>query len=178
MQRSRQKVKRKWFKKKRTWFIIAILVFISIGVNGMSNTSNGSNKDNSSQVSVREKKNSSKKVSNVKEESVESKQAVVPTEYKSALRKAESYSRNFHMSKQGIHEQLTSEYGEKFSQEAANYAMDNIEADWNENALKKAKSYQEDQNMSPEAVREQLTSEYGEQFTPEEANYAVNHLNN
>ena len=82
------------------------------------------------------------------------------------------------MSKQGIHEQLTSEYGEKFSQEAANYAMDNIEANWNENALKKAKSYQEDQDMSPEAVREQLTSEYGEQFTPDEANYAINHLNN
>jgi hypothetical protein len=178
MQRSRQKVKKKWFKKKRTWFIIAILVFIFAGINGMSNTSNDSNKNNSSQISVKEKKNPSKKISNVKDESVGSKQTDVPTEYKSALRKAESYSRNFHMSKQGIHEQLTSEYGEKFSQEAANYAMDNIEADWNENALKKAKSYQEDQDMSPEAVREQLTSEYGEQFTPEEANYAINHLNN
>lgn len=101
----------------------------------------------------------------------------VPTEYKSALRKAESYAGFMHMSKQGVLEQLTSEYGEKFSQPAAQYAVDNVKADWNKNALEKAKSYQKDMSMSPEGIREQLTSEYGEHFTPEEANYAVNNLN-
>lgn len=44
------------------------------------------------------------------------------------------------MSKAGIYEQLTSEYGEKFSAEAAQYAIDNMEADWNANALKKLKT--------------------------------------
>lgn len=80
------------------------------------------------------------------------------------------------MSKQGIYEQLTSEYGEQFSAEAAQYAVDNVQADWNANALAKAESYQSDMNMSPEAIREQLTSEYGEQFTAEEADYAIQHL--
>ncbi len=100
----------------------------------------------------------------------------VPTEYKSALRKAESYSELMHMSKQGIYDQLTSEYGEKFSPEAAQYAIDNLQADYNANALAKAQSYQDDMNMSPEAIRDQLTSEYGEKFTQEEADYAVANL--
>ncbi|KAA9269661.1 hypothetical protein F6I18_01940 [Corynebacterium amycolatum] len=100
----------------------------------------------------------------------------VPTEYKNALRKAKSYSDLMHMSKAGIYDQLTSEYGEKFSLETAQYAMDNLEADWNKNALEKARSYQDSMAMSPDAIYEQLTPEYGEQFTPEEAQYAVDNL--
>lgn len=100
----------------------------------------------------------------------------VPTEYKNALRKAEIYANRMHMSKAGIYDQLTSEYGEKFSPEAAQYAMDNLEADWNKNALEKARIYQDSMAMSPDAIYEQLTSEYGEQFTPEEAQYAVDNL--
>ena len=95
---------------------------------------------------------------------------------KNALKKAESYSQDMHMSKQGIYEQLISEHGEKFTEEEAQYAIDNLKADFNENALAKAKSYQETMSMSPEAIREQLTSEYGEKFTQEQANYAIEHL--
>lgn len=100
----------------------------------------------------------------------------VPREYKSALKKAETYSEKMHMSKQGIYDQLTSEYGEQFSAEAAQYAIDNLQADFNENALEKAKTYQETMDMSPEAIRDQLTSEYGEKFTKEEADYAIANL--
>lgn len=100
----------------------------------------------------------------------------VPTEYRSALKKAETYSEMMHMSKQGIYDQLTSEYGEQFSPEAAQYAIDNLQADYNANALAKAQAYQDDMSMSPEAIRDQLTSEYGERFTQEEADYAVANL--
>lgn len=98
------------------------------------------------------------------------------TEEKNALKKAESYSKNMHMSKKGIYEQLTSEYGEAFPAEAAQYAIDNIEADWNENALAKAKSYQSNMSMSKQRIYDQLISEYGEKFTKEEAQYAIDHL--
>ena len=101
----------------------------------------------------------------------------VPVEYASALTKAENYSDLMHMSKAGVYDQLTSEYGEQFSPEAAQYAVDTIQADWNANALAKAKSYQEGMAMSPEAIRDQLTSEYGEKFTVEEADFAILHLN-
>lgn len=100
----------------------------------------------------------------------------IPKEYRSALNKAKMYSETMHMSKAGLYEQLTSEYGEQFSKEAAQYAIDNIEADWKENALVKAKEYQDTMDMSPEAIREQLASEYGEKFTQEEADYAIEYL--
>lgn len=100
----------------------------------------------------------------------------IPIEYKSALKKAKIYSDTMYMSKAAIYDQLTSEYGEQFSAEAAQYAMDNLEADWKENALKKAKTYQNDMAMSPSAIRDQLTSEYGEKFTSEEADYAIENL--
>ena len=47
------------------------------------------------------------------------------TEEKNALKKAESYSRTMHMSKNGIYRQLTSTV-EGFTKEAAQYALDNI----------------------------------------------------
>ena len=98
------------------------------------------------------------------------------TEYKNALKKAESYSKTMHMSKKGIYEQLTSEYGENFPAGAAQYAIDNLDADWNANALEKAKTYQNTMNMSKQRIYEQLTSEFGEGFTAEEAQYAIDNL--
>ena len=80
------------------------------------------------------------------------------------------------MSKVGIYDQLVSEYGEAFPEEAAQYAIDNIEFDWNENALKSAENYQDIMDMSHAAIYDQLVSEYGEQFTPEEAQYAIDNL--
>lgn len=98
------------------------------------------------------------------------------TEQKNALAKAQSYSDTMHMSKQGIYDQLTSEYGEQFPADAAQYAIDNVKADWKANALAKAKSYQETMNMSKKAIYDQLISKYGEQFTAEEAQYAIDNL--
>ena len=101
----------------------------------------------------------------------------VSTEFASALVKAEMYSETMYMSKQGLYDQLTSEYGEQFSAEAAQYAVDTIQADWNANAAEKAKMYQDTMAMSPAAIRDQLTSEYGEKFTAEQADYGVAHMN-
>lgn len=81
-----------------------------------------------------------------------------------------------HMSKQGIYDQLTSEYGDKFPAEAAQYAVDNMKADWNENALASAEKYSKTMHMSKQGIYDQLVSEYGEQFTEEEAQYAIDHL--
>lgn len=69
-----------------------------------------------------------------------------------------------------------SEHGEKFLSEEAQYAVDNLQADYNENAHKKAEQYQKEQGMSSDAIYDQLKSEYGEKFTPEEAQYAVRSL--
>jgi hypothetical protein len=101
----------------------------------------------------------------------------VPAEYLSALTKAGDYSDTMFMSKAGIYDQLTSTYGEQFTPAAAQYAIDNLQADYGANALAKAKSYQTDMSMSPAAIRAQLVSPYGEKFTPAEADFAIAHLN-
>ena len=100
----------------------------------------------------------------------------VPKEYQTALKKAQSYVDTMHMSKAGLFDQLTSEYGEQYSAEAAQYAVDNVDADWKANALAKAHDYRETMSMSSSAIYDQLTSEYGEKFTQEEADYAIAHL--
>jgi len=79
-------------------------------------------------------------------------------------------------SEAGLYEQLTADEGDQFSEEAAQYAVDNIEVDYNEQALKSAESYQEDMDMSPDAIYDQLASDDGEKFTDEEAQYAVDNL--
>ncbi len=114
-----------------------------------------------------------------KEKVVETKEEPsVPKEYRNALRSAETYSDMMHMSKQGIYDQLTSEYGEKFTPEEAQYAIDNIKGDYLETALKSAKNYQENMSMSKDAIYDQLVSDYGEKFTAEEAQYAIDNLDN
>ena len=100
----------------------------------------------------------------------------VPTEYKSALKSAERYNSFMPMSKAGLYGQLTSDVADKFSPEAAQYAVDTIAADWNANALKSATTYQNTMSMSPDAIRDQLKSDFGDKYTPEEAEYAVANL--
>lgn len=101
----------------------------------------------------------------------------VSTEYKNALKKGIMYANEMHMSKAGVYQQLTSEYGEKFPKEAADWAIVHMsDIDWNKNALEKAKTYQKEMSMSRADIQQQLTSEYGEKFTQEEAAYAMQHL--
>lgn len=153
---------------KRPWFIVVAFFIIvgAIGSGAGSSTTTTTDSGTSGTVQEVSDKETTKEVA------TES----VPTEYKSALKKAEVYAGTMDMSKAKIYDQLTSEYGEKFPAEAAQYAIDNIEADWKENALKKAKTYQESMSMSTSKIYDQLTSDYGEKFTAEEAQYAIDNL--
>ena len=96
------------------------------------------------------------------------------SEYSAALGKAKSYNSLFHMSKKRMYRQLTSNF-DKFSNDAAQYAIDHLEADYKYNALFNAKNYRKLFNMSKSGLFNQLTS-YIDGFTEEEADYAINHL--
>jgi len=96
------------------------------------------------------------------------------SEYSAALGKAKSYNSLFHMSKKRMYRQLTSEF-DKFSNDAAQYAIDHLEADYKYNALFNAKNYRKLFNMSKSGLFNQLTS-YIDGFTEEEAQYAIDHL--
>ena len=100
----------------------------------------------------------------------------VPREYRNALRAAENYISFSPFSKQGLYDQLTSEYADQYPAEAAQYAIDNIEVDYKEQALKAAKNYLEIMPYSDAELKEQLMSEYADKFTEEEAQYAIDNL--
>lgn len=160
---------------KRWWF------FVIIGVIIIADASSGESDNPKISATSKPEVNQSAKVENNKsnEEKIEDAKAPekkIPAEYKSALKKAKTYSDMMHMSKAAIYDQLTSEYAEKFSKEAAKYAMENLAANWKENALKSANTYQESMAMSPQAIYDQLISEYGGKFTKEEAQYAIDNL--
>lgn len=100
----------------------------------------------------------------------------ISREYKNALKQAENYLKYSAFSKQALFDQLTSEYGSKFPEDAAQFAIDNLVVDYKEQALRAAKSYLEYSSFSDQGLYEQLISEYGGQFTEEEAQYAIDHL--
>ncbi len=163
------------------WWMIAIYVVLGIGItsalaNGGDDNASpaGSSTPSASEKPKSQTNEGEKSSASTKPDQPTEKK--IPTEYKSALRSAEVYSETMHMSKAGIYDQLTSEHGEKFTKEAAQYAIDNLKADYKKNALETAKNYQDSMAMSPSAIHDQLTSEHGEKFTKEEADYAIANL--
>ena len=101
----------------------------------------------------------------------------VSVEYINALIKGIQYAKDMHMSKQRVYDQLSSDYGEQFSQDAAAWAVAHMsDIDWKANALVKAKFYRDDMHLSNNRIYQQLTSDYGERFAKDEADYAMAHI--
>lgn len=150
------------------------LGLLSLSIISLAACSQKSN-DTTSASSITEAK-TEEQSSSVAGTNKENTQNNVPREYRNALKSAENYLSFTAFSKQGLYDQLTSEAGDKYPAEAAQYAVDNVKADWKEQALKSAKNYQEIMPMSDEQLKGQLTSEAGDKFTEEEAQYAIEHL--
>ena len=157
---------------KLKWLVIIVVV---IAVFKMFSGGDSEPKTDDTQTASDNVQNNAADKDAVKEETAEEDKNI-PTEYKSALKKAKQYDKTMHMSKLGLYDQLTSEYGEQFPAEAAQYAVDNLDADYNANALAKADDYNKSMHMSKLGIYDQLVSESGEQFTAEEAQYAVDNL--
>lgn len=150
-------------------FALVLLIVLSSFVADDTNSTNNSSSNSKQPANVSQ--NQAQKQQETKPE------PKVSLEFRNALIKAETYSQTMHMSKRGIYDQLVSDYGEQFPADAAQYAVNNVKADFKLNALEKAKTYQSQMSMSKKAIYDQLISEYGEKFTPQEAQYAIDHLN-
>lgn len=92
---------------------------------------------------------------------------------KNAARSAESYLEFSGFSRQGLIDQLSSEYGDKFAVADATAAVDSLDVDWKLEAVESAKSYLELQGFSCQGLIEQLSSEFGDKYTLEEATYGA-----
>ena len=140
--------------------------------NSNDNIDNNETKQEDVKNDVKQEQQDKKDPNGTNETESKKQEHNIPTEYKNALRKAESYSKTCNMSKEGIKHQLIQ--FEHFDENASQYAIDNAKVDYNKNALMKAESYQYTCNMSKESIRKQLVQ--FEKFTQEEADYAVNNL--
>lgn len=164
---------------KKAWFWIIIVVVVIFAAAGSSGGNKSTETASTKQEATSDTSNKTSTETTTKEEVVEkAPEEKVSKEFQNAYKKAESYYSMMHMSKAAIYQQLTSEYGEGFAEDAAQYAVDKLDetADWNDAALKKAQSYQDQMSMSKSAIYDQLVSEYGEQFTEEQAQYAIDNL--
>lgn len=90
-----------------------------------------------------------------------------------AVRSAESYLEFMSFSRQGLIDQLSSEFGNQFPVEDATIAVDSLNVDWNEQAVESAQNYLEMSGFSCQGLIDQLSSQYGSQFTVEQATYGA-----
>ena len=90
-----------------------------------------------------------------------------------AIRAAEDYLEFMAFSRQGLIDQLSSEYGSQFPVADATFAVDALDVDWNEQAARSAQSYLDTMPFSCQALIDQLSSEYGSQFTIEQARHGA-----
>ncbi|WP_277893284.1 Ltp family lipoprotein [Enterococcus lactis] len=182
------KVKKPFYKRVWFWLLAVVVVFIAIGSQGGSDDAKNSvaetTKESVTEVSSAE----SIAESTVVEEETETTETTetietiettieevtqeesVPREYRNALSKAESYLGWAGMSEQGLREQLEFE---EYPSDAIDYALANVDVDYNEQALAKAESYDDWASMSDSQLYDQLIFEG---FTDEQAQYALDNL--
>jgi hypothetical protein len=155
------------------WIVIVIVIISAFGSSGSSQneTSSGGNnsettEQNQSDTTIQETENStapSKPEMSVSQEN--------------AIEEARSYLRSMAFSRQGLIDQLSSEYGSKFPLADAEFAVayieNNSEVDWNAQAVKSAKEYLDSSSFSCNGLIDQLSSEYGSKFTESQATYGA-----
>lgn len=106
------------------------------------------------------------------EDSAPEAEETVPAESRDALQAAEEYLAAQPLSKSNLYNQLRDEEG--FSTDAASYAVDTVEADWNALALQVARQMHTD-GTPEEALLEALTKG-PEHFTRAQAEHALDNL--
>ena len=97
-----------------------------------------------------------------------------------AYRQAKMYLQTMPFSKKGLIDQLSSNFGGKFTVEQAKAAVnmleDNKEVNWKKQAVKAGKQYLDMMGMSRQGLIDQLSSDYGSKFTVKQATYAADKL--
>jgi len=90
-----------------------------------------------------------------------------------AVRSAKQYLSMQGFSRDGLIQQLSSDYGSGYSVADATVAVDSLNADWNKQAVRSAKQYLSMQGFSCKRLIQQLSSSYGSKYTVTQATYGA-----
>ena len=145
------------------WIVIVIVIISAIGSSGSSQNETSSS-GNSSDTT--EQNQSDTTIRETEETTAPSKPEMTPSQENAVA-----------FSRQGLIDQLSSEYGSEFPLADAKFAVtfieNNSEVDWNAQAAKSAKEYLDTQSFSCNGLIDQLSSEYGSKFTKSQATYGA-----
>lgn len=92
---------------------------------------------------------------------------------KNAVRSAKQYISMQGFSRDGLIQQLSSDYGEGYRVTDATVAVDSLNIDWNTQAVRSAKQYLNMQGFSCKGLIQQLSSSAGEKYTVSQATYGA-----
>lgn len=182
---------RPWFKKKR--FILPIAAVLLIGVLSQLGGDDESTTAAETPTTAATEETTAAEVEETSEPDVTTEPEEEPEEVEeveepvddgpdltpgqdNALRAAQNYLETMPFSRQGLIDQLSSEFGNGFDVEDATFAVDNLTVDWQEQAVRQAESYLETMPFSRQGLIDQLSSEFGSQHTLEDATYAVDNI--
>jgi hypothetical protein len=90
-----------------------------------------------------------------------------------AVRSAKQYLDLKGFSRDGLINQLSSEYGDGYTVADATAAVDSLNTDWNEEAAQSAKEYLQMQGFSCQGLIKQLSSSFGDKYTVSQATYGA-----
>jgi hypothetical protein len=155
------------------WIVIVIVIISAIGTSGSSQNETSSVGNNSETT---EQNQSDTTIQETENTTAPSKPEMSVSQ-ENAVEEARSYLRSMAFSRQGLIDQLSSEYGSKFPLADAEFAVayieNNSEVDWNAQAVKSAKEYLDSSSFSCNGLIDQLSSEYGSKFTESQATYGA-----
>ncbi len=92
---------------------------------------------------------------------------------KNAVRTAETYLSMQGFSRDGLINQLSSNYGSGYEVADATVAVDSMNIDWNKQAVLSARQYLDLQGFSCKGLIQQLSSSAGSQYTVSQATYGA-----
>ena len=92
---------------------------------------------------------------------------------RNAVRSANNYLSFTAFSREGLIQQLSSPYGDGYSDADATAAVDSLSVDWNAQAAKSARQYLTMMGFSCSGLIEQLSADYGDKYTREQATYGA-----
>ena len=165
--------------KKMLLAVLSGVFILMLMACGQSSTSNSVQTD-TNKPEAQEEQETTQTEEDAEAEKQDAITAGMDVATKNAYRSAQSYLDLKGFSKQGLIDQLSSEYGEGYTVEQATAAVqameDAGEVDWNEQAVKSGQSYLDMKGFSRDGLIQQLSSEYGDKFTVEQATYAADQL--
>ena len=157
---AKAKAMRPWYKKKRIMLPLILVVFIAFTAGGGSEDLNKAPSTNERATTTIEEQ----RPVNEQEEAPKLSPA-----QQNAVRSAKSYLSSSGFSRQGLIDQLSSEFGDKYPVEDATVAVDSLNIDYNEQAKRSAEAYLKISGFSCQSLSDQLSSDAGDKYTKEQA---------